>query len=451
MSYKQKYTVNDVETSEFDKGAVFKRYKKDTKECSQNTLHTGDQNSSGSSEKIKNATVIDKKENPGVVGKSFADTFSFLKKTDLYELPPQPKLTEVHTAKNSNAIIVNSKQRGNPILKFVHNIPWEYGDIVADYEIGQTACAMFLSLRYHSLNPDYIHDRLQLLGNRYTLRILLVLVDIEKTNASLKKLAKISLLANCTLILAWSNEEAGRYLETFKTYENKPPDILQERIDQDYVSKMQDILTTVKSISKADVITLLSNFKSLKHVANASVVELTLCPGFGPKKAQRLYNALHEPFKRDQKKLTSSQSPSKRTSSSVTSTVNVECKLIKPGINVDAMDDAMDVDNTEENKSSSCKNTVEDKIKNVDSLVNKAVNLITNLTSNPISDSNSDDTAESITQVDSITRVQPSKLIKNLINKGLEKEPINIYGQKSHTNFITDEDYQELIADSDEE
>ena len=35
-----------------------------------------------------------------------------------------------------------------------------------------------------------------------------------------------------------SNEEAGRYLETYKVFENKPADILQERVDGDYQSKV---------------------------------------------------------------------------------------------------------------------------------------------------------------------------------------------------------------------
>lgn len=34
------------------------------------------------------------------------------------------------------------------------------------------------SLRYHNLNPNYIHDRLKLLGQSFTLRILLVQVDV---------------------------------------------------------------------------------------------------------------------------------------------------------------------------------------------------------------------------------------------------------------------------------
>lgn len=60
-------------------------------------------------------------------------------------------------------------------------MPWEYADIVPDYQMGAQTCALFLSLRYHNLNPDYIHARLKLLKDMYRLRVLLVQVScIEK-------------------------------------------------------------------------------------------------------------------------------------------------------------------------------------------------------------------------------------------------------------------------------
>lgn len=34
------------------------------------------------------------------------------------------------------------------------------------------------SIRYHNFNPEYIHERLKQLGNRYEVRILLVQVDV---------------------------------------------------------------------------------------------------------------------------------------------------------------------------------------------------------------------------------------------------------------------------------
>ena len=61
-------------------------------------------------------------------------------------------------------------------MKHIRSVPWEFSDIVADYEMGTVMCALFLSLRYHNLNPNYIHERLKLLGHSYDLRVLLVQV-----------------------------------------------------------------------------------------------------------------------------------------------------------------------------------------------------------------------------------------------------------------------------------
>ena len=41
-----------------------------------------------------------------------------------------------------------------------------------------------------------------------------------------------------TVRLAWSAEEAARYLETYKVYENKPSDQLHERHADDYLSQI---------------------------------------------------------------------------------------------------------------------------------------------------------------------------------------------------------------------
>ena len=37
-----------------------------------------------------------------------------------------------------------SPQRGNPVLRFVCNVPWEFGDVLPDYVLGQSTCALFL-------------------------------------------------------------------------------------------------------------------------------------------------------------------------------------------------------------------------------------------------------------------------------------------------------------------
>nr|XP_022298333.1 DNA excision repair protein ERCC-1-like isoform X1 [Crassostrea virginica] len=213
----------------------------------------------------------------------------------------EPSVPTAVKSLNSNSIIVNSRQRGNPILKFIRSIPYEFGDIIPDYEMGKTSCALFLSLRYHQLNPNYIHERLKQLRRYYDLRVLLVQVDIKEPHHLVKDLAKICILADCTLILAFSAEEAGRYLETYKVYEHKPPDAIMEKTEKDYMSKVTECLTSVRSVNKTDAMTLLSTFHTMEGVLKAKQEDLSFCPGFGPQKAKRAFDLFNEPFLKSKK------------------------------------------------------------------------------------------------------------------------------------------------------
>eukprot|EP01137_Pigoraptor_chileana_P022720 Opistho-2@87932 len=241
---------------------------------------------------------------------TFAGDFAFLKQSSLYvePPPPAPRPADAETVTgplndnaatktfSSNSIIVNNRQRGNPVLKAIRNVPWEYGDIIPDFLLGGTTCALYLSLRYHNLHPEYVHQRIRELGRQYRLRVLLVQVDVKDSQFALKELSRLSVLTGQTMILSWSLEESGRYLETYKAYEKKPADMLQERVDTDYLSKMTDCLTSIKSINKTDVVTLLTGFGSLKNIIDASADDLSLCPGFGDQKIRRLQDTLNEPF-----------------------------------------------------------------------------------------------------------------------------------------------------------
>ena len=70
-------------------------------------------------------------------------------------------------------------------------------------------------------------------------------------------------------------------------------DDIKHRVADSHLAQVSDFLTVIKSINKTDVVTLISNFKSLKAIANASLEELALCPGLGPKKVRNLYEAFH--------------------------------------------------------------------------------------------------------------------------------------------------------------
>ncbi|KAI8973930.1 excision repair protein [Pilobolus umbonatus] len=207
--------------------------------------------------------------------------------------PPRPAFKSSF----GNTILVNPNQQKNPILKHVHNIPWEVSDAIkVDYVVGKTTGVTYLSLKYHRLYPTYIYDRMASVKNLFVTRILLVLVDVENYHDVIREINRVSVLNGFTLMLAWSQEEAGRYLETYKAYENKPPDMIRERVDEDYYAKMTDCLTSVRSVNKTDVLTLLSNFGSFKNIVNANTSQLAMCPGFGEQKVRQLSNAWTQPF-----------------------------------------------------------------------------------------------------------------------------------------------------------
>ncbi|KZV58350.1 DNA excision repair protein ERCC-1-like [Dorcoceras hygrometricum] len=247
---------------------------------------------------------------------SFSQAFNFVKNSEFYSAPAPPRSQspsadprgvvqpEVPPASASapgpsrNCILVSHRQKGNPLLKHIRNVRWAFADIVCDYMLGQSSCALYLSLRYHLLHPDYLYFRIRELQKKFKLSVVLCHVDVEDVVKPLLEVTKTALLHDCTLLCGWSLEECGRYLETIKVYENKPADLIQGQMDMDYLSRLNHALTTVRHVNKTDVVTLGSTFGSLSHVMDASMEDLARCPGIGERKVKRLYDTFHEPFKR---------------------------------------------------------------------------------------------------------------------------------------------------------
>jgi DNA excision repair protein ERCC-1 len=176
-------------------------------------------------------------------------------------------------------------------------MPWEYGDIPADYVLGVTTCALFLSLKYHRLHPEYIYTRIKGLHGKYALRIVLVMVDISNHEESLKELSKTSLINNVTLILTWSSAECARYIELFKTYEHAPPTSIKQHQSNKYSDRMNDFVTTPRRINKADAISLVSQFGSLRTAVNARHEDVAGIAGWGDVKVKAWTGAVREGFR----------------------------------------------------------------------------------------------------------------------------------------------------------
>ncbi|KAL1703239.1 DNA repair protein rad10 [Schizophyllum commune] len=196
-----------------------------------------------------------------------------------------------------NNIIVRPVQRGNPVLEAIKHVGKEYGDIVADFQVGRTTGVLFLSLKYHRLHPEYVHTRIEKLGHSYTLRILLILCDVSEHRDPIRELTKTCLINNITVIVAFSVEEAGHYLATFKQFEHRPPDMIKERVDKDYNSVLRSALTSISKVNKTDVETLRTSFGSFADIARASSDQLSNLPGFGQVKVKNIKNAFEKPIR----------------------------------------------------------------------------------------------------------------------------------------------------------
>ena len=209
----------------------------------------------------------------------------------------QPTPQALPSRSGPSSIIVSTRQKGNPSLNFIRSLPWEYGDIPADYVLGAHTCALFLSLKYHRLHPEYVYTRIKALGHRYNLRILLTMVDIENHEESLKELSKTSLVNDLTLILCWSAQEAGRYLELYKSFEHASPASIRAHQSTSYAEKLVDFVTVPRGINKTDAVSIVSAFGSVRGAVNARPEQIGEITGWGEKKVQRWCSTVNERFR----------------------------------------------------------------------------------------------------------------------------------------------------------
>ena len=168
-------------------------------------------------------------------------------------------------------------------------------------------CALYLSIRYHKMKPEYIHGRITALKGHYMCRVLLLHLD-DKDNPNDKlvvELNKICFTNKLTLICCWSFKEGARYLEAFQIYRNKSPDCLMGSSYKQWVNskknkenqmteqeqKREDVVDTlvqIKTISKTNVATVMGHFGSIAALSNCTEEQVAALPGFARKKVENL-------------------------------------------------------------------------------------------------------------------------------------------------------------------
>lgn len=205
-------------------------------------------------------------------------------------------------------IQVARSQTGNPILEYLpfYQTNTKIRDV--DYVINSKCVALFLSLKYHKLHPEYIYNKLKKVTYNHedTIRVLLVLVDISDFQDVIRELNKIALYNKLSLIVAWSNEQCATYLQNLKSVEketskkiiqgsrSKDEEVLAN--DTNYLERVIDVISSVKSVSQTNAKSLIAKHGSVRAVIAASPDDLSAIDGLGPLKVDRLMRAFNDPF-----------------------------------------------------------------------------------------------------------------------------------------------------------
>lgn len=86
---------------------------------------------------------------------------------------------------NQSVIHIHKHQQRNPLLRFVRSVPYTVIDnLVPDYSLGESACAVFISIKYHLLYPSHVLRRMKEVGKEgnFQIKILLCLVSLGFMN-----------------------------------------------------------------------------------------------------------------------------------------------------------------------------------------------------------------------------------------------------------------------------
>lgn len=209
--------------------------------------------------------------------------------------------------KKTIPILISSTQRKNKLIEYLR-IPYNISDDIlpADYSLGEDAGVLFLSLKYHQKNRDYIVCKLnELSKHKFKARILLLLVDtkqyeekeISPENDDITQLTVLCMedRYSVTVLLAFSYEECSRWIISLYTSQNSTLDILKpsEESNLNIAIKLLNSLGISKNIAKE----LIMKFETLENIFSSSVDTIVeRMPNINRKQVEAMYAGLREEF-----------------------------------------------------------------------------------------------------------------------------------------------------------
>lgn len=111
---------------------------------------------------------------------------------------------------------------------------------------------LYLSLKYFNYRPKYIETRVsEIPRNSFRVLILLVLVDQSNADIAARNLSILCTKLDLSLVMAFNQNEAAKYLETLKIFAKKGPEILKPTFEEsERISKFLSVSKSVNSTGR---------------------------------------------------------------------------------------------------------------------------------------------------------------------------------------------------------
>ena len=131
------------------------------------------------------------------------------------------------------------------------------------------------------------------MNSEYERLILICCVDTPDLN-SIEVINTFCCLNGISLILAWDNEELGRYVETISVLLEETG--IGECINLEFLTITNSTLAEISYLNKVDVSTFINIFPDLLIVLNTSVLGFANIPRIGMQKARRIASLIQNNF-----------------------------------------------------------------------------------------------------------------------------------------------------------
>ncbi|XP_953780.1 DNA repair protein (RAD10) [Theileria annulata] len=208
---------------------------------------------------------------------------------------------------DDNNLIISPRQRKNPILRFIKNVPYIEGDIAPDFIISSDIYVLFLSLKYHRVNINYIKNRLESLS-QYKIKNLFIIcqIDVSDYNQLLSKfldlqwtivnLLTITFGYGCKILLSWNARESAAIVEILNLNRYRGIESISKKTYMSHRESVTNLLLNIRSLNNNDVNFICEKYKTLKEIMHFDPKTVMDIKGLGQKKVEALSAAFTNNF-----------------------------------------------------------------------------------------------------------------------------------------------------------